>query len=337
MRCGAHHGRKSIADESPGRQPLPATLAYTFWVQTTNELNEEFGLPGVLAFDEPHPGMPRARVTTSACTAEFYLQGAHLTQWQPVGQAPALFLSEQSTYAPGKAIRGGIPVIFPWFGSPETSPVHIAAGSPQHGLARFWPWTLRFAALAGDDVHLSTRLDQTEGLRALGFSGFELFYEVILGHTLTVRLSVMNIGHEPFFFEEALHAYLAVGDSRQVTVEGLGKTDFLDKTDAFTRKTQTDALLRFEGETDRPYLNTTHPLVLHDPVLRRCLNLSKRNSNTTVTWNPGPTLAAKLPDLGSEAWQQFVCLETANLGENAIRLQPTEAHTMEMHLALQDL
>lgn len=312
-------------------------LAYTLIVQSATELNEEFGLPGVLIFDEPHPGMPRALVTTSTCTAEFYLQGAHLTQWQPTGQAPALFLSENSAYIPGKAIRGGIPVIFPWFGAPANSPVHVASVSGQHGLARIWPWTMRFAALAGEDIHLSTRLDQTEGVRALGFSGFELLYEVILGKTLTVRLSVLNIGQQPFFFEEALHAYLAVGDSREVTVDGLQQTEFLDKTEGFTRKTQTTNTLRFEGEIDRPYLNTTDPLSLRDPVLQRCLQLQKRNSRTTVTWNPGPDLAAKLPDVAPGAWKDFVCLETANIAENAITLQPHEAHTMEMKLAVQQI
>lgn len=306
-------------------------------MQSATELNDEFGLPGVLTFDEPHPGMPRAQVTTAACTAEFYLQGAHLTQWQPTGQAPALFLSEKSAYTPGKAIRGGVPVVFPWFGAPDTSPVHVASVSGQHGFARTWPWTMRFAALAGDDVHLSTRLDQSQGVRALGFSGFELLYEVILGKTLTVRLSVINIGQEPFFFEEALHAYLAVGNSREVAVDGLQNTEFLDKTDDFARKTQTVGSLRFENEVDRPYLNTTDPLSLRDPVLQRCLSLSKRNSKTTVTWNPGPDLAAKLADLSPGAWQNFVCLETANIAENAVTLQPHEAHTMEMHLAVQPL
>ncbi len=303
-------------------------------MQNASELNDAFGLPGVLAFDEPHPGMPRALITTPACTGEFYLQGAHLTQWQPAGSAPVLFLSERSAYTPGKAIRGGVPVVFPWFGAPETSPVYTSSAAPSHGFARVWPWTMRFAALAGGDVHLSTTLDQTEGIRALGFSGFELAYEVILGRTLTVRLSVANTGAAPLFFEEALHAYLAVGDSDQVTVDGLRGTEFLDKTQHFQRKTQTESALRFEGEVDRPYLNTEAPLSLRDPALRRCLGLHKAGSRTTVTWNPGPALNARLPDLAPEDWRRFVCLETANVAENAITLRPGEAHSLEMKLEL---
>ena len=149
-------------------------------MQTTSELNEVFGLPGVLTFDEPYPGMPRATVTTPACTGEFYLQGAHTTLWQPRGEQPGLFLSDRSPYVPGKAIRGGIPVIFPWFGAPETSPVKTSQGATQHGFARRWPWTLRFAALAGEDLHISTTLDRTAAVRALGFTGFELAYGAAL-------------------------------------------------------------------------------------------------------------------------------------------------------------
>ncbi len=306
-------------------------------MQSVKELTDAFELPGVLAFDEPRPGMPRARVTTPACTGEFYLGGAHLTQWQPAGEEPALFLSERSMYTPGKAIRGGIPVIFPWFGSPERSPVPTPAGAANHGFARGGAWTLRFAALAGEDVHLSATLDQTAGMRALGFSGFELAYEAVLGRTLTVRLSVANTGDSPFLFEEALHAYLTVGDSRQVTVGGLEGTDYLDKTDDFKRKSQTDPVLRFEGETDRPYLNTTAPLTLHDPALHRRLELGKTGSNTTVTWNPGAELAATLTDLAPGDWERFVCLETGIVAENAISLRPREAHTMEMKLEIQPL
>lgn len=306
-------------------------------MQNAQDLNTAFGLPGVLAFDEPHPGMPRARVSAPACTAEFFLQGAHLTGWQPAGHEPVVYLSKCSTYTPGKAIRGGIPVIFPWFGGPDTSPVQTPPGATQHGFARGGAWTLRFAALAGEDLHLSATLDQTESLRASGFTGFELAYEVILGRTLTVRLSVANTGDAPFFFEEALHAYLAVGDSGQVSVEGLVNTEFLDKTEAFRRKLQTEPALLFRGEVDRPYLNTTASLLLRDPVLRRNLYLAKAGSKTTVTWNPGPELAAKLPDLCPGDWQRFVCLETANVAENAVNLLPREAHTMEMQLKVEPL
>ena len=308
-------------------------------MQTAAQLNEEFALPDSLAFDEEHPGMPRARVTTPACSAELYLQGAHLTQWQPAGQQPALFLSERSAFVPGKAIRGGIPIIFPWFGAPETSPVHPPPGSASHGFARVSPWTLRFVALAGDDLHLSLTLDPSQGRHGAGFEALQLGVDLILGHTLTMRLSVVNTAGgsqaAPFLFEEALHAYLQIGDIHRVSVEGLRGTEYLDKTDDFRRKTQSDDIITFTGETDRPYLNTTAKVTMVDPVLGRRLRVTKKNSSTTVLWNPAAALAAKLPDLGPEEWRSFACIETANVAENAVELAPGEAHTMEMQLNLE--
>ena len=310
-------------------------MQYTASVQTADVLNETFALPGMLTFDEPYPGMPRARITTPACTAEFYLQGAHLTRWQPTGTEPVLFLSERSAYVPGKAIRGGVPLVFPWLGAPENSPVKPPAGTPAHGFARIWPGTMHFAALAGEEVHLSVGIDHTPGLRALGYATFQLACEFVLGRELTVRLSVANTGDQPLVVEEALHAYLAVGNSEQVSVEGLSGTEYLDKTEGFQRERQTEPALAFHGEVDRPYLNTTAALTLVDPVLRRCLRLCKAGSRTTVTWNPGAAAAAKLADLGPDEWQRFVCLETANAADNVLTLAPQEAHTMEMRLRVE--
>ncbi len=306
-------------------------------MQTAAQLNEEFAIPDVLSFAEPHPGMPCASVLTNTCRAEFFLQGAHLTGWQPNGQVPVLFLSQRSSFAPGKAIRGGVPVICPWFGSPDTSPVHPPKGSASHGYARIWPWTLRFAALAGDDLHLSLTLDHTDRLHAIGFDFLQIGVDLILGQTLTVRLTAANAGEKPFLFEQALHAYLQLGDIQQVSIDGLAGTEFLDKTDSFRRKVQADDPLQFHGETDRPYLNTTAPITLTDPVLQRRLAVTKSNSKTTVIWNPAAELTAKLPDLAPDDWHHFACIETANVAENAITLQPREAHTMSMHLAVEPM
>ena len=306
-------------------------------MQSVDELNEQFGLPGVLQFRESHPGMPSALITTPSCTAEFYLYGAHLTQWTPTGHEPALYLSPRSGFTPGKPIRGGIPLVFPWFGPAATSPIQTPEGAAQHGFARVSPWSLRFAAFAGEDLHLSAVLDQTEAVRALGFTGFELAIEIVLGRTLAVRLTAANTGEAPFHYEDVLHAYLHVGDSREVSVEGLEGTNYLDKTDDFKQKTQSEPALRFVGEVDRPYLNTVAPLAVVDPALRRRLRVEKKGSRTTVTWNPGEALAAKLPDLLLEEWNRFVCIEPGNVAGDLVTLQPREAHTTELRLSLESL
>jgi len=299
-------------------------------------LSDNFAIPGVLAFSQNEQGLLRANITTPACTAELYLQGAHLTQWQPAGQQPVLFLSERSFFTPGKAIRGGIPIIFPWFGARTATPDNPRTDGPSHGFARTAEWTLAFAALAGDDLHLTLTLGPSDASRSLGYDQFALVYEITLGAELHLQLTVNNQGSKPLHFEEALHTYFSIGDAQQVSIIGLSDTEYLDKTDHFKKKHQTDPLLKLTGETDRPYLSTTVPVNIDDPVLKRRITVDKANSQTTVVWNPWSTLTATLPDMSPDCWLTMVCVETANVGPNAITLASGEHHTMEAHLYVQE-
>ena len=300
-------------------------------------LTDNFAIPGVLAFAESPGGLIRAAITTPACTAEIYLQGAHLTHWQPIGQEPVLFLSERSFFTPGKAIRGGVPIIWPWFGSRTATPESPRTDGPSHGFARTADWTLAFAAIAGIDLTLTFALGPSETSRALGYDNFQLAYQLTLGAELRLQLSVANLGETPLHFEEALHTYFSVGDALQVSLIGLSDTEYLDKTDNFARKRQTVAGLTLTGETDRPYLNTLTPVNLIDPVLQRRITVDKANSHTTVIWNPWSELAAKLPDMTPTGWQAMTCIETANAAENSITLAPKEAHIMQAHILVDAL
>jgi glucose-6-phosphate 1-epimerase len=228
------------------------------------ELSEKFAIPGVLGFEKTASGLVFARVTSPAAEATIYLQGAHVTHWKPAGGAAAIFLSQRAEFAPGKPIRGGVPVIFPWFGER-----HDGGSGPMHGFARVSEWELAFAALVGDEVHLAFTLAPNELSHSLGFDHFKLSYRVSIGHTLTLELTVLNdsgsggaraasaetnVLGAALVFEEALHAYYAVADARRVLIDGLGGTTYIDKVDELKRKVQPAGALRFVGRTDRPYL-----------------------------------------------------------------------------------
>ena len=298
-------------------------------------LSDQFTIPGVLAFSQTEQGLIRANIITSACIAEFYLQGAQITQWQPTGQQPVLFLSERSFFTPGKAIRGGIPIIFPWFGARTATPDDPRTDGPSHGFARISEWTLAFAALAGDDLHLTLTLGPSDTSRSLGYNQFALVYEITIGAELNLKLTVTNQDSKPLHFEEAFHTYFSVGDSQQISIIGLSDTEYLDKTDNFNKKRQTDPLLKLTGETDRPYLDTLVPVNIDDPVLRRRITVDKAESKTTVVWNPWSTLTATLPDMSPDCWLTMVCIETANVATNAINLASGAHHTMEAHIFVQ--
>jgi glucose-6-phosphate 1-epimerase len=305
-------------------------------MQTLDELNENFAIPGVLTFDQRPgaTGLTRARITTAICAADLYLQGAHLATWQPTGEQSVLFLSEKSLFTPGKAIRGGIPIIFPWFGSRTATPDNTRIDGPSHGFARTELWQLDFSALTGDDLHLSLSLAPSDRSRSLGFDHFRLAYQLTLGRNLHLRLTIANDGPAPLRIEEAFHTYLHVGDVEQIQVHGLANAEYLDKTDNFHRKRQSQPAITPIAEIDRLYLNTTSPITLDDPTLHRRISITKANSSNTVVWNPWSTGAATLADMPPDGWRSMLCVESANANENALTLHPHEAHVMETTLSI---
>ena len=307
--------------------------------QTAESLAESFGLPGVLAFDR-HGELVRARVTLPGATAEIYLQGAHLAHWQPQGTGPVLFLSSRSEFAPGKAIRGGVPVCFPWFGPDTQGRAGAGKPGPAHGFARTAEWTLAFAALEPakreEDaaLNLTFTLGPTAVSRALGYDHFRVAYQMIFaGRELTLRLSVANSGPKPLVIEEALHSYFAVEDVRAAALEGLGGTHYLDKTDGMREKVAPEGIAPLLGWTDRVYPGNLAEVKIHDGG--RTVAVSKRNSRTTVVWNPWSELARGMADLGEGEWPRFVCVETANAGADAVTVLPDDVHTMEARVCVE--
>lgn len=290
------------------------------------QLTEHFAIPGVLAFHQTGSGLIYVDVTTPHATATVYLQGAHLTAWQPAGEQPVLFLSRKSDFESGKAIRGGVPIAFPWFANR-----HDGKTGPSHGFARIQDWTLAFAALAGDDLHLTFTLAPTAMSRDLGYDNFRLAYQLTIGRTLTMQLTVANDAAAPLLFEEALHTYYAVVDVHEVRVTGLEPTPFIDKTDHMSEQPAAHAPLTFASATDRVYPNTDATCVLHDAAGRRRIIVAKTGSDTTVVFNPWKELA----DMGPDEWHEMLCVETVNAAANAIALAPGKTHTMQAHISVE--
>jgi glucose-6-phosphate 1-epimerase len=294
------------------------------------QLNEHFGLPGALVFHKTASGLIYAGITTPNAIATVYLQGAHVTAWQPAGQQPVIFVSRKSEFAPGKPIRGGVPIAFPWFAAR-----HDGKTGPSHGFARIQDWTLAFAARAGDDLHMTFTLGPTEVSRNLGYDNFRLAYQLTFGSTLTMQLTVVNDAATPLIFEEALHTYYAVADVHEIRVNGLEGVTYLDKNDKFQAKEQRGAITITEP-SDRVYLNTTSPCILHDNGNRRRIVISKTGSNTTVVWNPWESGAAKLTDMDPTEWHEFIAIETVNAAANTVTLASGEKHVMEAHVSVED-
>ena len=300
----------------------------------TTELDEQlaaFAIPGVLDFHQTPSGLTYLAIQTPSASATVYLQGAHLAHWQPTGQQPVIFMSRKSDLAPGKAIRGGVPIAFPWFAADQKADRLHGKPGPSHGFARTEVWTLAFAALAGEDLHLTFTLAPNATSRELGFDLFRVAFQLTIGKSLTMKLTVANDAKVPLVFEEALHTYFAVGDVHEISVTGLESTSYIDKTDNFAVKPAVHGPLTFTQFTDRVYNHTKATCTIHDPLEKRRIVIAKENSDTTVVFNPWK----EMPDLGADEWHEFVCVETVNASQSPITLAPGTVHTMQAHISIE--
>lgn len=273
-------------------------------------------------------GLPAVRVTAPHASGLVYLQGAHVAEWQPTGQAPVIWMSPNAVYAPGKALRGGVPICFPWFGANAEHPQY-----PAHGFARTREFEYRGARESSDHVELDFVLDSDEQTKTLFPFSFSARLRVSFGATLELEFSVTNTDSQPFGFEEALHSYFAVADVREASVSGLHGARYTDKVRDLAVFTEEAGALHFSGETDRVY-ESAATCSIADPKGNRSLVITKRNSEATVVWNPWAERAAQMADLGASSWTSLLCVESANVGKSRVRLEAGAMHALSVRVAV---
>jgi len=287
------------------------------------ELDRRFELPGTAQIVEGNGGLPKVRIACPEAVGEMYLHGAHVTSWKPVGGEEVLFLSSQSGWEPGHAIRGGVPVCFPWFGGKADDPT-----APAHGFVRTRAWQLESIAQVGGAVTVSMFTESDEGTKRWWPAEFRLVHRATFGSELSLELVVTNTGGTSLRFEEALHAYHRVGNIEKTRVRGLDTVHYFDKTDSNRKKMQHGEIV-IVSETDRVYLDTRDAIELEDPVLRRRTRVTKENSRTTVVWNPWVQKAHSLSDFADDEWMQMICIESSNVSDFAVDLAPGQQHKMK--------
>lgn len=288
-------------------------------------LNKHFGIEDVLYFSGGEGGLWRAQITTDQCVAELYRHGAHLTRWRPKGHDEVIWLSDLARFEYGKAIRGGVPICFPWFAGnqPASDP-----DGPAHGYARTTTW--EYSDAKHDDAGV------TISMRA-AIEPFTLQYDVTFADTLTMQLTVTNTGTAAATFESALHTYFVISQIKAVRVEGLQNADYLDTVGGNLQNlTQDDQPIRFDAETDRTYTSSTTARII-DPGLQRIITIEKEHSGSTVVWNPWAAKAKAMADFGDDEWPGMLCVESGNIEPNAIELAPEQSHTMRVVIEVQSI
>ena len=295
------------------------------------ESYRQFEIAGVAEVVEGNGGLPRVQIATPEVIGEIYLHGAHVTSWKPSGAEEVLFVSSQSRWDHGHAIRGGVPICFPWFGGKSDDPA-----APAHGFVRTKEWRLESISQVGRAVTVSMFTESDESTKTWWPADFRLVYRATFGPELGLELQMTNTGRTSLRFEEALHAYHSVGNIQEARLRGLDGVQYFDKTDSNRKKMQ-QGEIAITSETDRIYLDTTDAIELEDPVIHRATRVVKENSRTTVVWNPWIQKAQALSDLGDDEWTQMICIESSNVSGFAVDLAPGQQHTMKARVRVSNL
>lgn len=299
-------------------------------MQTIEQLNSNFGIADKVSFVNGKGGLVFANINTHHATAQLSLYGAQLLSFVPHASNDILWMSERSVFAAGKAIRGGIPLCFPWFG-----PHAADKTKPQHGFARLQNWQVKQVKESGEAIVIALQLEPSEQSLALWPHQFIAVAQFVIGADLEVTLTVTNTGDQSFEYSDALHTYFNISSIDSIAVEGLQGAGYYDGFE-MELKTQNPQLLYFNTETNRRYVNTTADCIIHDKGFNRTIQVKKNGSKVTVVWNPGEETTKTMGDMLPDAYKTFVCVEPANAyaGIDMIELAPGQSHTLSTTILL---
>ena len=297
---------------------------------TLEDLNAEHAIADQLRFVAGPGGLPLVQVRNAHAEAVVSLHGAQVLSFRPVGAgADVLFVSERAHFQAGKAIRGGVPVCWPWFGADPQG-----LGRPSHGIARTRLWSVRGTASTPEgETEITLGLVDTPETLAIWPHAFHLALQITVGATLQLALTTRNTGEAPFAITQALHSYFTVGDIAMTTVTGLDGCHYTDKAAGGAVKQQAGAVA-FAAEVDRIYTGAPAELALVDGALQRSVHIHAEGSRTAVVWNPWATLAAGMADLQDDEYRRFVCMETANAGDEVVTVPPGGEHRLVAEFGL---
>lgn len=282
-------------------------------------------------------GLPVLRISNRHADAVIALQGAQLLEYTPRGEKPVIWLSDLAEYQRGQSVRGGVPVCWPWFGALDRNPEPIqemtrGEGLPAHGLVRARDWTLHGIQEDEDLTEVTLAFSTDHLLQRNWPHAVELLLKLTIGRSLKLELTTHNAGSEPIALTQALHTYFSISAIDEIELTGFEKTRYIDTLDGWRELPQTGAI-RFTGETDRIYLDVPETVQLHDRGWNRTIALRASGSTSAVVWNPWIEKSRRLSQFAPNAWREMICIETANVLEDAVTLKAGAIHVLELELS----
>lgn len=273
-----------------------------------------------MRLSESSPSYPIFEIDHPTCSARVALHGAQVISWQPVDEEEVLYLSPDAVFKEGKAIRGGLPICWPWFNAHPTNPE-----MPSHGIARIRFWS--FVSASESDEGVTLQFEMAEGI-------WNAALTLKIGEALEVILETRNPNEIPIVVSGAIHPYFVVSDIEQVRIVNLDGANYLDTVGEATQRKQKGAL-SFKGEVDSIY-DSSSDVLLVDDLSGRTLLIEKSGSPSTVVWNPWVEKSAALKDLPDDGYQKFCCIEAAIANDKAVIVMPGTSSILGMRISVEE-
>ena len=292
-----------------------------------SNLSTQFNLANHLSIVEGKAGFPFIEIHNAHARATISLYGGQVLGFHPHHAADDLmFLSERAFYEQSKAIKGGAPICWPWFGA-DTSGMNRGA----HGFARNQLWRVVSTRKLADDgaTEVVLALNPSPKSLELWAHTFELTSTITVGKTLKIALVTRNTSDTPMYLTQAIHTYFKVGDIGQTQVLGLENTQYIDNAVGGNREIKPQmGAIDFTQEVDRIYTHTPLTMRIVDAALQRNIQIQATGSHSTVVWNPWVEIAKKSADLNEGDYQKFVCVETANAADDSVFIAPNTVYQL---------
>lgn len=278
------------------------------------ELNRRFGIGNQLVFESGPGGLTQAVVTSPKAQATISTYAGQVLSFQPVSaKKDLLFLGEKAYRQAGKAIKGGIPICWPWFG-----PDPNGKGGPGHGMARASQWQVTQSQQRDNgDIELRLAFAIKPGDYEYWSAPLSLELMVTVGDTLSLAMLTTNNSDSAVQLTQGFHTYFAVGAISTVVVNGLGGVSYIDKMNDSAEETQSGSV-SIQDETDRIYHGQIGQLTIDDASLGRRIVIQHKGSASAVVWNPWVETAKAMADLDDDDYQHFICVETVNAGPDVV-------------------
>ncbi|WP_299491619.1 D-hexose-6-phosphate mutarotase [uncultured Shewanella sp.] len=263
-------------------------------------------------------GLEYIDIDTQHCQARIFKQGAQIDFFKPKGQKPLLWCSSDNDYQVGSAIRGGIPICWPWFGQ------HDNSAWPQHGFARTQMWQLSEVKINDKEVDLLFTLALNESTQDYWPYHTQLSARFRLSETLSVSLINTNLDDKTITLTQALHSYFPIGNIHALSATGFNQAQYIEFNQGPFKQQQDNVIIN--QETDRVYTQLSPQQQLHTPD--GIIEISRENSQSAILWNPWSDKSKRLSHFKDDDYLSMICLEAANVLDDKITLAPNESHTL---------